>query len=181
MFLAFLGLHSLLPLPARIDELLRIIVLAVVLLVVSRPVIDLRATNVLGSAVLGFAIFLLWILPDTLFPGYRQSIIFENAITGKFASSLPVSTLVDPWCWRCAACVRSPSCRLSRSCSGAAWLMRWLIDPDFEKVPLGTYSAQAFWIVAVLFASEHGPYWDVGLAAGICTTGGWCAPGAWAT
>lgn len=25
----------------------------------------------------------------------------------------------------------------------------------------------AFWIVALLFASEHGSYWDVGLATGI--------------
>jgi CAAX prenyl protease-like protein len=48
-----------------------------------------------------------------------------------------------------------------------AWLMRWLIDNDFEKVPLGKYAAQSFWIVAVLFASEHGSYWDVGLIAGI--------------
>ena len=47
-----------------------------------------------------------------------------------------------------------------------AWLMRWLIDADFEKVPLGAYAPRAFWIVALLFASEHGPYWDVGLACG---------------
>jgi hypothetical protein len=47
------------------------------------------------------------------------------------------------------------------------WLMRWLIDKDFLKVPLGTYARAAFWITAVLFASEHGPYWEVGLAAGI--------------
>ena len=41
-------------------------------------------------------------------------------------------------------------------------------DPSgFERVPLGTYQAAAFWVVALLFASEHGPYWDVGLAAGI--------------
>jgi hypothetical protein len=45
--------------------------------------------------------------------------------------------------------------------------MRWLIDNDFEKVPLGKYAAMSFWVVAVLFASEHGSYWDVGLAAGI--------------
>jgi CAAX prenyl protease-like protein len=48
-----------------------------------------------------------------------------------------------------------------------AWMMRWIIDADFEKIPLGKYTAQSFWIVAALFASEHGPYWDVGLAAGI--------------
>jgi CAAX prenyl protease-like protein len=47
------------------------------------------------------------------------------------------------------------------------WLMRWLIDTDFQKVPPGTYTPQAFWLVAVLFASEHGPYWEVGLVAGI--------------
>jgi CAAX prenyl protease-like protein len=45
-------------------------------------------------------------------------------------------------------------------------LMRWLISANFESIPLGTWSARAFWIVAILFASEHGPYWDVGLAAG---------------
>jgi len=47
------------------------------------------------------------------------------------------------------------------------WMMRWLIDMDFLKVPLGKYVPSAFWIVAILFASEHGPYWEVGLAAGI--------------
>ena len=47
------------------------------------------------------------------------------------------------------------------------WMMRWLIDTNFLKVPLGKYVPSAFWIVAVLFASEHGPYWEVGLAAGI--------------
>jgi hypothetical protein len=47
------------------------------------------------------------------------------------------------------------------------WLMRWLIHADFQKVPFGKYAPNAFWIVAVLFASEHGAYWDVGLAAGV--------------
>lgn len=48
-----------------------------------------------------------------------------------------------------------------------AWLMRWLIDPEFWKVRLGTYAPVAFWVTAILFASEHGPYWDVGLITGI--------------
>ena len=45
--------------------------------------------------------------------------------------------------------------------------MRWVISPKFLSVPLGTWSASAFWIVAIAFASEHGPFWDVGLAAGM--------------
>jgi CAAX prenyl protease-like protein len=48
-----------------------------------------------------------------------------------------------------------------------AWMMRWIIEQDFRSVPMGTYTLQSFWIVAVLFASEHGPYWDVGLIAGV--------------
>ncbi|MSV36368.1 MAG: CAAX prenyl protease-related protein [Bryobacterales bacterium] len=47
------------------------------------------------------------------------------------------------------------------------WLMCWLIVPDFRQIALGAYSATSFWVVAALFASEHGPYWDVGLVAGI--------------
>ena len=37
----------------------------------------------------------------------------------------------------------------------------------FPVGPLGTYSASAMWISAILFASEHGPYWEVGLIAGL--------------
>jgi len=48
-----------------------------------------------------------------------------------------------------------------------AWLMRYVISRRFESVPLGAYQARAFWVCALLFASEHGAYWDVGLAAGI--------------
>jgi hypothetical protein len=48
-----------------------------------------------------------------------------------------------------------------------AWLMRWLISTHFTRIPLGTYAARAFWLSAALFAAEHGPYWDVGLAAGV--------------
>ncbi len=45
--------------------------------------------------------------------------------------------------------------------------MRWIINVDFRSVPLGTYNTQAFWLTAILFASEHGPYWEVGLITGL--------------
>lgn len=45
--------------------------------------------------------------------------------------------------------------------------MRWLIDVKFERIPLGTFAPFAFWVTALLFASEHGPYWDVGLVTGV--------------
>ena len=47
------------------------------------------------------------------------------------------------------------------------WLIRYVVNPNFQNVPVGMYTASAFWLTAALFASEHGPFWDVGLAAGI--------------
>lgn len=45
--------------------------------------------------------------------------------------------------------------------------MRWLVDNEFERVPPGSYTPLAFWVTALLFASEHGSYWDVGLVTGV--------------
>ena len=47
------------------------------------------------------------------------------------------------------------------------WLLRWLVKNDFQQVPIGAYTPSAVIITALLFASEHGPYWEVGLIAGL--------------
>jgi len=47
------------------------------------------------------------------------------------------------------------------------WLMRYIINPNFQKIPLGAYSSTALWLTAALFATEHGPYWEVGFLAGL--------------
>jgi CAAX prenyl protease-like protein len=48
------------------------------------------------------------------------------------------------------------------------WLPR-VVDSfdDFRLRPLGSYTALSFWATAVLFASEHGSYWEVGLLCGV--------------
>ncbi len=46
-------------------------------------------------------------------------------------------------------------------------MLRWVSRPEFESAPIGFYDRKSFWVVAILFASEHGPYWEVGLIAGI--------------
>ena len=48
-----------------------------------------------------------------------------------------------------------------------AWLPRVLVARDFRTVRLGSYTTMTFVATAVLFASEHGPYWEVGLIAGV--------------
>jgi CAAX prenyl protease-like protein len=47
------------------------------------------------------------------------------------------------------------------------WLPRWLISGQWASIPLGRYTPLAFVGTALLFASEHGPYWDVGLLCGL--------------
>ncbi len=120
-----------------------------------------------ASVAIGAGVFLLWIAPDLLFPNYRQNLLFSNGIFGHPHSSLQPADLSSSWvlAWRTTrAVVIVP---IVEELFWRAWLMRWLINADFQKVPLGAYTPLAFWITAILFASEHGPYWDVGLITGI--------------
>ena len=119
------------------------------------------------SVALGAAVFILWIVPDLLFPGYRNSVLFSNQIFGHVHSSLPTQALHNSWvlAWRTARAVLIVP--VAEELFWRGWLLRWLINPDFRKLPLGACSPFAFWITAALFASEHGPYWDVGFATGL--------------
>jgi CAAX prenyl protease-like protein len=167
VLIGFLGIRHWLAIPDRIDLPLRVVVLAAVLLVFSRRVISLRTSSPVLSIALGIAVFAIWIGPDLLFPGYRQHWLFQNQVMGTLNSSIAEDVrhnalflvfrviravllvpIIEELFWR-------------------AWLMRWLIDQRFERIPLGAWSAAAFWITALLFASEHGPYWEVGLVTGV--------------
>ncbi|MFN0102014.1 MAG: CAAX prenyl protease-related protein [Bryobacteraceae bacterium] len=167
VFLLFLVLQPYNPLPGPLEQIVRVAILAGVIWFFSRPVLDLRLASPLPTVAFGVGVFVAWILPDLLFPGYRGHWLFTNSLTGAVSSSIPPDDL------------RSPLVLLFRTMRAAllvpiveelfwrGWLMRYLVDPDFEKVPFGRYAHQAFWISAALFASEHGPYWEVGLLAGV--------------
>jgi CAAX prenyl protease-like protein len=165
--MALLALHSVLPLPELADQILRVVVMSAVLWFVARPVIDLRVRHVAATLGIGIAVFLVWIAPDLLIPGYRHFWLFDNALTGKAATSLSKSSTLNGPVLALRMFRAVVIVPIVEELFWRAWLMRWLIDNDFQKVPLGKYTAQSFWLVAVLFASEHGSYWDVGLAAGI--------------
>jgi CAAX prenyl protease-like protein len=167
VFLIFLVLQRSIPLAPVIEGPLRLILLALVLYVFSRHIIDLHATALFTSTLVGFGVFAIWILPDLLFPGYRQSWLFQNALTGQLSTSLTIPDRLDPIVLGSRTIRAVVLVPIIEELFWRAWLMRWLISPRFERVRLGTYQAQSFWLTAVLFASEHGPFWDVGLIAGI--------------
>ena len=168
-FLVYVGcmaVQAAIHLPAHWYYPVRFLAVLLTIGLVSRPLLHFRAAFPLASVGIGLAVFLIWVGPDVLL-GYRHYWLFDNFIIGapvssispalkrnvmfillRVATSVGLVPVVEELFWR-------------------GWMMRWLIGKDFLKVPLGTYAPTAFWIVAVLFAYEHGSYWDVGLAAGI--------------
>jgi len=165
--IALLGLHPVLPLSPVAEQAVWILVMVATLALVSRRVLDFRIRNWFGSLALGVAVFLIWIGPDRLFPGYHGFWLFTNPVTGSMAATLPESSRGDALFLGLRTLRSALFVPIAEELFWRAWLMRWVISPQFAEVPLGAWSARAFWIVAVLFAAEHGPLWDVGLAAGI--------------
>lgn len=166
-FIAFLAVERVLPVSPDLLYPLRLAVVGAVLLTISRRVIPLRSSHWPGSILIGILVFAIWIGPDVLWPAYRTHWPFDNPITRGSGGSLPEH-------------LRSNAAFLTLRVTGSVllvpileelfwrgWLLRWLVHEDFRKVPIGTYYASAFWIVAVMFASEHGAYWDVGFLAGV--------------
>jgi uncharacterized protein len=145
----------------------RCLILAVGIWYFSRGVLEFKPRHAVMSIALGIAVFLIWVGPDALWPGYRAHWLFSNSLLGKPASSLPEGFN------------RSPMVLIFRTLRAVAlvpileelfwrgWLLRWLEDNDFLKVPVGSFHLSSFLIASALFASQHGPYWDVGLACGL--------------
>ena len=166
-YVGLLALGRLVSVAPLVVHAARLLIVLAVILAWSRRFLSLRPTSTLASAAVGFAVFLIWIGPDLLFQ-YRHSWIFENTLTGRAATDLAPALEHDRFFLTIRMLTTAGLVPVLEELFWRGWLMRWLIDSrDFQKVPLGTYSTMAFWVVAVLFASEHGPYWEVGLLAGI--------------
>lgn len=167
VFLGLLALHSILPMPELVDQVVRLVVMTLVIWFLARPVLDFRVRQGTASILIGVAVFLLWIGPALLFPGYRRHWLFENPITGAAQATLSVPGQARLGVLALRTLRAVVIVPIVEELFWRAWLMRWLISPHFQKVPLGAYTPQSFFLVALLFASEHGAYWDVGLITGI--------------
>jgi uncharacterized protein len=167
VFLALLILHTFHPLPDFADQAVGLAAMTLVLWLAARRVLDFRVLRWAPTALVGAGIFILWIGPDLLFPDYRHSVLFENGVLGTARASLSEGARRDPAVLAMRVIRSVVIVPIVEELFWRGWLMRCLIDADFRRVPLGAYTTMSFWAVAVLFAAEHGPYWDVGLAAGI--------------
>ena len=163
-----LALASRVPLDLRSYSLLGVVIVSLVVWMFSRGVLPWSAPNWATSALLGIAVFLLWILPDVVFPAYRGHWLFSNGLTGKAEVPFPPAGQHDPRVLTLRTMRAVILVPIVEELFWRGWLPRWIGNmDDFRKVPLGTYSRFAFVVTAILFASEHGAMWDVGLAAGV--------------
>ncbi len=169
VFMAWLALDQYLPLQNPLKEVVRDLVILASILAFSRRVLArhvLRAPHWAGSVALGVAVCALWVAPDVLVPGWRDSAIFQNGVTGKLRTSIPPAELT-PLMLALRTARAALLVPVLEELFWRGWLPRWLQDNRFWRVPLGTYSAFAFWGTALLFAAEHGPFWEVGLLCGV--------------
>ena len=171
LFMAFLVLTGYWSFGETSELLVRIVILGVAVLYFSRHLLSFRFTSAGMSTLVGVGVFLLWIAPDQLIPGYRDHWLFQNPITGTLKVSLSAETLRDPVALALRSIRAIVIVPIVEELFWRGWLMRWLIAPDFETVRPGTYDGKAFWLTALLFASVHGPYWDVGLVCGAIYNG----------
>lgn len=111
------------------------------------------------SSATGTAVFILWINMGWTLPGQNVSAGFNPLlITDPLVRSLIIATrlagaviivpLIEELFWR-------------------SFLLRYLIQNEFTKVPVGTFTLFSFIVSAILFGLEHN-FVVAGIAAGAC-------------
>jgi hypothetical protein len=163
VFIACIAAQQIIPVPLWV----RFAAPLIVILAISRDALGVRLVNPFASIALGVAVCALWVGPEIIFPGYHQGWLFSNSVLGHPATTATSAQKSDAIFVLFRILVSVITVPILEELFWRGWLMRWLIDRNFERVPLGAYDTQAFWIVAALFASEHGSFWDVGLLTGV--------------
>lgn len=165
--MALIPVAGALGLPVRLDLLARLILPTAALAFYWRRLPAFRVERPAGSVLVGLAVFAIWVGPDLLIPGWRAHWIFQNPLFGHLTVSMPAESLRNPLDLLLRIVRATVVVALAEEIFWRGWFMRWLVDDQFQSVPVGTYQARAFWLTAIFFAVEHGPYWEVGLAAGL--------------
>jgi CAAX prenyl protease-like protein len=109
----------------------------------------------------GVVVFLLWVSPQAFFHQAPRLVGFDpqvfaarpelywSGVVLRFLRLVVVVPPLEEIFWR-------------------GFLMRYLIDEEFDAVPFGTYTLMANALVAIGFMLEHSfPDWPAGLAAGL--------------
>src|SRR4029078_10526932 len=166
VFAIWLLVDKRLPIANPVKEIIRDLVLVAAIFGLSRRVVPRTAPHWRASTLLGVGVFVVWVAPDFIVPGWRQSSIFQNGITGRITTSIKPGELT-PLMLVLRTTRAALLVPILEELFWRGWLPRWIQDGRVDRVPLGQYTPLPFWATAVLFAAEHGPFWEVGLLAGV--------------
>ena len=154
VFMLLLAVQSYVPLPQSVEFITRCVILAAVLWFCSRDVISFQVRRPWASLGIGLAVFVLWVGPDLLFPGYRQHWLFTNFITGQVTSSLDARSQSDAVALVFRILRAAFLVPIIEELFWRAWALRWVARNDFQSLPLGSYTRESFWIVAIQLNDE---------------------------
>ena len=168
LFMGVLAAAPVLGLPQPWDSLLRLGVPLLGLAWGAWPILrSLRIAHPVADGMIGLGVCALWVAPDLLIPGWRAHPIFQNALTGTLTASLAPADFADPFVVTLRVVRAVVLVPVVEELFWRGWLPRWIADPAWQGVTFGHYTRLAFYGTALLFAAEHGPYWEVGLLCGL--------------
>jgi len=117
----------------------------------------IRPAQVFTAAVVGVAVFAIWVIPEGWYPHLDSS-----EFNPFFTNNTPVQWLLIFFRTTGAALVVP----VFEELFWRSFLLRWTISPDFKQVALGKFTWISFAVVALLFGFEH-HRWLVGIVAGV--------------
>jgi CAAX prenyl protease-like protein len=168
VFMLLLAVAPSLPFGQPWESLVRVGVLGLVIVVLSGSLLTtFRVRHAAASIALALAVCALWVAPDLLVPGWRSHWLFQNSVTGTIKTSIAPAELANPLVLVLRIARAAILVPILEELFWRGWLPRWIVNNDWQQVPLGRYTTLAFVATAVLFASEHGPFWEVGLLCGL--------------
>lgn len=120
-----------------------------------------NAGNLFLSLTVGIVVFILWINMDWSFGAQGKPVGFDPTIVSNYLTRLILITsrvigaavivpIMEELFWR-------------------SWLLRYIIDHDFNKIQIGFFTWPSFLISTILFGLEHN-YIIAGIMAGIVYT-----------
>jgi len=110
--------------------------------------LKMRHGGLMTAVAAGLIVLAIWILPDKLFPQHGIDDVFNpfsfnipqfavyTVIAVRLFGAVIVVPVMEELFWR-------------------SFLLRYLVNPDFKKVSLGTFSWFSFIAVVILFGVEH--------------------------
>jgi CAAX prenyl protease-like protein len=158
LFVGFTGVQPLVPGGVAWLYPLKTVLTGALIVALARWLRAPEAPFALAAVGVGLAILAVWVLSDGLYPlldarpafdPYRELTRSQAYawIAFRLIGAAVVVPIVEEFFWR-------------------GFLIRWLVQPDFRSVRMGTFTWYSFLATSVLFAVEH-DRWLAGLIAGV--------------